>query len=116
MADGQFGLRMSFVDIASARLYPAVLFEIFHCQNDSVNKNPAPVGAAIGRLSVNIRSDEKKSASAVKTISDISGRAPARSGRAMLAPTKGYPFFLQPHLERECSKDFCHCHRSGTGK
>ena len=35
--------------IASARLYPAVLFEIFHYKNDSVNKNPAPVGAAIGR-------------------------------------------------------------------
>ena len=46
--------------IASARLYPAVLFEIFHYQNDSVNKNPAPVGAAIGRPSVNIRSDGKE--------------------------------------------------------
>ena len=29
LADRRFGLRMTFVDIASARLCPAVLFEIF---------------------------------------------------------------------------------------
>ena len=57
--------------IASARLYPAVLFEIFHYKNDSVNKNPAPVGAAIGRPPVEIRSDVKQHAS-VEKISTIS--------------------------------------------
>ena len=64
---------MSFVDIASARLYPAVLFEIFHYHNDSVNKNPAPVGAAIGRPPVKICSNVKQNASAEK----ISTTSPA---------------------------------------
>ena len=62
----------------------------------------APVGAAIGRPPVNIRSDMKQNVSAVKTISIITGRADAKAtftilnanrisaaadGRAMLAPT-----------------------------
>ena len=65
-------------------------------------KNPALVGAAIGRPSVKIRSDRKQNASVVKisTISPVGltqkryasflmriGRAPS-TGRAMLAPTK----------------------------
>ena len=70
--------------IASARLYPAVFFEIFHYQNDSVNNNPAPVGAAIGRPPVEIRSDVKQSASAVKTISVITGRDTAIATLAIL--------------------------------
>ena len=65
--------------IASARLYPAVLFEIFHYQNDSVNKNPAPVGAAIGRPPVKIRSDLNQNASAEATIPNVTGRAVAKA-------------------------------------
>ena len=88
--------------IASARLYPAVLFEIFHYQNDSVNKNPAPVGAAIGRPPVNVHSNANQYAGAKAIISNVTGRADAKTkcsnlnancisaaadGRAMLAPT-----------------------------
>ena len=72
---------MSFVAIAGARLYPAVLFEIFHYQNDSVNNNPAPVGAAIGRPPVKIRSDVKQHASAKAIISNITGRDSAKAIR-----------------------------------
>ena len=40
------------------------LLVYFQYHNDSVNKNPVPVGAAIGRPSVKIRSDVKQNASA----------------------------------------------------
>ena len=65
--------------IASARLYPAVFFEIFHYQNDSVNNNPAPVGAAIGRPPVNVRSDVKHHTSAKAIISNVTGRDTAKN-------------------------------------
>ena len=77
---------MTFVDIASARLCPAVLFEIFHYQNDSVNNNTAPVGAAIGRPPVKIRSDVKKSAGAKQTIAIVTGRAGAKTTPAVFNP------------------------------
>ena len=50
--------------------------------DNAVFSNYAAVGAAIGRPSVNIRSDEKKSASAVKTIPVITGRATEKSAAA----------------------------------
>ena len=51
--------------------------------DNAVFSNYAAVGAAIGRPSVNIRSDEKKSASAVKTIPVITGRATEKSAAAV---------------------------------
>ena len=74
---------MSFVDIASAWLYPAVLFEIFHYHNDSVNKNPAPVGAAIGRPPVNVRSNVKQHASAKAIIFNVTGRDSVKAIRTI---------------------------------
>ena len=47
-------------------------------QNDSVNNNPAPVGAAIGRPPVRIRSDVKQNASAKKVFTVVTGRADAK--------------------------------------
>ena len=57
------------------------------------------------------------------------GRAPAKTIICIVKPNwpsarteqcsplqKVAHFFLQPHLERECSKDFFKSHRSGTGK
>ena len=69
--------------IASARLYPAVFFEIFHYQNDSVNKNPVPVGAAIGRPSVKIRSNANQYAGAKAIISNVTGRDSAKAIRTI---------------------------------
>ena len=57
----------------------------------------APVGAAIGRPSVNVHSGVKQHASAKKIFTIITGRASVRSGRAMLAPTIiGASIFLHP--------------------
>ena len=69
--------------IASARLYPAVFFEIFHYQNDSVNNNPAPVGAAIGRPPVNVHSNANQYAGAKAIISNITGRDSAKAIRTI---------------------------------
>ena len=41
--------------IATARLCPATVFGDCHCLNDRAAKNPAPVGAAIGRPSADRR-------------------------------------------------------------
>ena len=45
--------------------------------------NPAPVGAAIGRPSVEIRSDVKQNASAEKSFTIITGRADAKAIRSI---------------------------------
>ena len=74
---------MSFVAIAGVRLYPAVLFEIFHYQNDSVNNNPAPVGAAIGRPPVNVHSNANQYAGAKAIISNVTGRDSAKAIRTI---------------------------------
>ena len=57
---------------------------MFHYQNDSVNKNPAPVGAAIGRPPVNVRSDVTQYAGAKAIISNVTGRDSAKTTISIL--------------------------------
>ena len=65
---------LGFVAIATARPMIIEIAVYNHCLNNRTDHNPAPVGAAIGRPSVKIRSDVKQHASAKWNTSIVTGR------------------------------------------